>query len=53
MSFAEGIVCPQASRMCCDTPPFFERTFPSPVFVSSCAEVTAAMKGSIGEKEFS
>ena len=21
MSFAEGIVCPQALQMCCDTPP--------------------------------
>ena len=29
MSFVEGIVCPQASQMCCDTPPSFGKDIPS------------------------
>ena len=28
MSFVEGIVCPQASQMCCDTPPSFGKDIP-------------------------
>ena len=34
-------------------PLFLERTFPFPVFVSSCAEVMTAMKGLVGENKFS
>ena len=28
MSFVEGIICPQASQMCCDTPPSFGKDIP-------------------------
>ena len=28
MSFVEGIVCPEASQMCCDTPPSFGKVIP-------------------------
>ena len=28
MSFVEGIVCPQASQTCCDTPPSFGKDTP-------------------------
>ena len=35
MSFAEGIVCPQASQMCCDTPPLFGKDLPRLNFLSS------------------
>ena len=28
MSFVEGIVCPQASQTCCDTPPSFGKDIP-------------------------
>ena len=28
MSFVEGIVCPQASQICCDTPPSFGKDIP-------------------------
>ena len=34
MSFAEGIVCPQASQTCCDTPLLLE-IFPRPNFFFS------------------
>ena len=34
-------------------PLFLERAFPSPVFISSCAEVTAVMEGLMGENKFS
>ena len=41
-------------RRCAATLPLFlERTFPSPAFVSFCAELTAAMKGLVGENKFS
>ena len=33
MSFIEGIVCPQASQMCCDTPPFFGKDIPISNFI--------------------
>ena len=28
MSFSAGIVCPQASQTCCDTPPSFGKDIP-------------------------
>ena len=34
MSYVEGIVWPQASQMCCDTPPLLERTYPGSIFFS-------------------
>ena len=39
-----GIVCPQASQTCCDTPPLLERTFPGSTFFSAYAEVIAAVR---------
>ena len=47
MSFLEGIVCPQASQTCCDTPPLLERTFPGSTFFSAFAEVMAAVRDSV------
>ena len=35
MSLAEGIICPQASQTCCDTPPPFEKDIPSLNFLFS------------------
>ena len=34
MSFAEGIVCPEASQTCCDTPPSFGKDIPRLIFFS-------------------
>ena len=33
MSFVEGIVCPQASQMCCNTPPSFGKDIPRLIFL--------------------
>ena len=35
MSFVEGIVCPQASQTCCDTPPTFGKDIPRLNFLFS------------------
>ena len=53
MFFAGGIICPQASRMCCDTPPFLGKDIPISSFVSPCADVTPVMKSLVGEKMIS
>ena len=44
MSFVEGIVCPQASQTCCDTPPLVERTFPGSTSFSAFVEMMAAVR---------
>ena len=33
MSFAEGIICPQASQTCCDNPLFFRKDIPISSFL--------------------
>ena len=33
VSFTAGIVCPQASQMCCDIPPSFAKDIPRLIFL--------------------
>ena len=60
-SFSIDLGCPllrgssvrRLRRYAAPHPFSWERTFPSPVFVSSCAEGTAVVNGLVGEKKFS